>query len=176
MKGIARCGEKQPSVPKRFLSLLLKLLIHIWQIVFSGGCGLREMESFLSAADSLKFAELFQEIKNELEAQVAEESRFSSPPPEPSPTGSPQEQWQGDIRDSTSGLGSGDLIRSILCSDNEGQEDTVDTTRQRLPPRDFVNTRGSNWGNLDVLQGFRRGRTGTQMLHYLQSGSWAFGN
>ena len=51
-----------------------------------------EMESFLSAADTLKFAELFQEIKNELEAQVAEGSRFSSPPPEPSPTGSPQEQ------------------------------------------------------------------------------------
>ena len=36
-----------------------------------------EVESFLSAADSLKFAELFQEIKNELEVQVAEESLFS---------------------------------------------------------------------------------------------------
>ena len=77
MRGIARRGAKQPSVPKRFLFLLLKLLIHIWQMVFSGGCGSMEVESFLSAADSLKFAELFQEIKNELEVQVAEESLFS---------------------------------------------------------------------------------------------------
>lgn len=48
------------------------------------------MGSFLNAVDSLKFAELFWEIRNELEAQVAEERPFSSLPPEPSTTGSPQ--------------------------------------------------------------------------------------
>lgn len=35
-----------------------ELLIHSWQIVFSGGCGLMEMGLFLNAVDFLERAEL----------------------------------------------------------------------------------------------------------------------
>lgn len=47
---------------------LLEQLTHIRQTMFSGRCGLMKMGSFLNAADSEKFAELFWEIRNELEA------------------------------------------------------------------------------------------------------------
>lgn len=58
-RGVGGCGEKQPLVPRSFLSLSLELLIHIRQIVFSEGCGVMEIKWFLNAAYSVEFAELF---------------------------------------------------------------------------------------------------------------------
>ena len=58
-RGVGGCREKWLSVPRSFLSLSLELLIHIWQMVFSGGYKFMEMGLLLNAADSLEFAELF---------------------------------------------------------------------------------------------------------------------